>query len=118
MIEIKCAADNAPLFAARCGAAADTAWEMTERGNTLGFSLAIYEEDGSASLTWLEAPDAPLTDALFRATLNALSAQGVRQVRLKNEALCAFAVKKGYVADGGLVCIEIREFFSKSACKG
>ena len=118
MIEIKCAADKAREFGDRCSVTADTAWEMTERGDTLGFSLVRYEGEETALLMWLEAPDASLADALLRATLNALSAQGIKRACLKSEVLCSFAAQKGYVAADGSFCIEIRDFFSKSACKG
>ncbi len=117
MIEIKCAADNAAPLCEACGVQAMCGWEMTERGERLGFSLVQADGD-RASVVWLEAPDAALTDALLRATLNALLAQGVKRAILDEPSVRDFAVKKGYLGAGGPFELEIRDFFSKSSCKG
>ena len=116
MIEIKSVAADAAVMYEESGIATDAAWEMTERGNRLGFSCVKREED-VARITSLQAPDAPLTDALLRATLNALRAQGIKSAVIEDEQLKKHALSKGYVASFEEMYLEIDEFFSKSVCK-
>jgi len=117
MIEIKCVADKAAGLGKVHGVEATTAFEMTERGERLGLALANVCSE-TADMVYLEAPDLPLTDALLRATLNALQANGVRRAVAVSQTLREFAVRKGYFPPEGPFEWDIREFFSKSACKG
>lgn len=117
MIEIKSAAADAVVIYQEQGIEADAVWEMTERGSRLGFSCVIREEE-CARITCLQAPDASLTDALLRATLNALRAEGIRRAVIEDELLKNHVVSRGYAASFDDMCLEIDEFFSKSVCKG
>ncbi len=117
MIEIKSAAADALARYRDQFAAIDAAWEMTERGNLLGFSCVKRGEE-AASILCLSAPDASLTDALLRATLNALRAQGILAAVIADENLKNHAISKGYIAPFEDCCLKIDEFFSKSVCKG
>ena len=117
MIEIKSAAADALANYQDQNAAIDAVWEMTERGNRLGFSCVKRGEE-AARIVCLSAPDAPLTDALLRATLNALRAQGIAAAVIDDEDLKKYAISKGYLASFEDTCLKIDEFFSKSVCKG
>ncbi len=116
MIEIKCAADNTASLAARCGVAADTAFVMTEREELLGCSLVKYDGVAAATIVWLDAPDMALSDALLRATLNALLVQRVERAALEAASARALAIKKGYFSANDDFELKIRDFFSKTAC--
>lgn len=118
MIEIKCAAAETLALCRQQGIDADNIWEMTERGNLLGFSCVVRGEGTAAQISRLQAPDTPLTDALLRATLNALRADGVRSVLLVDENLKKHVGAKGYLPYSSEMRLEIDEFFSKSVCKG
>ncbi len=118
MIEIKCAAAETVALCAQQGIKADNIWEMTERGNLLGFSCVVRGEETVAKISHLQAPDSPLADALLRATLNALRADGVCTVLLMDENLKNHAAAKGYLPYSSEMRLEIDEFFSKSVCKG
>ena len=117
MIEIKSADAEALISYRKRHAAADAIWEMTERGDLLGYSCVKREEE-CARIMCLRAPDVPLMDALLRATLNALRAEGVCRAIIEDEQLVNHAISKDYIVSQNEACIKIEEFFSKSVCKG
>ncbi len=117
MIEIKCVApDIAASLCAKAGVEDQTVFVMTEREDLLGFAcMALNGEEGT--LSYLEAPDAPLTDALLRAALNSARTAGVRTARIACRSLRSFMTKKGYLNQTSPERLEIADFFAKSACK-
>lgn len=118
MIEIKNAAsDRAAAYATFCGVQADCVMEMTERGESLGFSC-FDVNDGVARLVWLEAPDTALVDALLRATLNNARAMGAETALIAHDSLQNHMKNKGYFDSEQEMQVKIADFFSKTACKG
>ncbi|MBQ3093992.1 MAG: hypothetical protein IJC52_02370 [Clostridia bacterium] len=116
MIEIKNAAvERAMIYAERYGVA-DMVLEMIERGEVLGVACLTLCE-GETTLVHLHAPDAPLTDALLRAALNAARAKGAKTAYSTCENVTRHMLAKGYISDFEHPFLEIAEFFSKSACK-
>lgn len=117
MIEIRCAAaEIARQLCEEHGVSATHVWEMIERENRLGWAAATATGE-EATLSFLKACEAPLVDALLRAVLNALRAQGVHTAHITDGALVRFMTQKGYFAKTAEQTVEIAEFFSKSACK-
>ena len=117
MIEIKCAAPEiATALCAQAGVEDRTVLVMTERENLLGFAcMTLNGEEGT--LSYLEAPDAPLTDALLRAALNSARSAGVKTAYIAYQPLRLFMAKKGYLTETAPERVEIPEFFVKSVCK-
>ena len=114
MIEIKSAApDTAHALCAQ----ADAVLEMVERGERLGYVCMNYTDD-MVFVSELHAPDAPLTDALLRAALNAARAAGAETARIDDAVLVRFMQNKGYFGKTGKTSLEITAFFEKSVCKG
>lgn len=117
MIEIKCAAvETAKTLCASQGLAEAFVLEMTERDTRLGWCAATSEGEES-TLLFLTAPDASLTDALLRAMLNALRADGAKTATIADETLQCFMQRKGYFSDSEKQAVKIADFFSKSTCK-
>lgn len=115
MIEIKCA--DKERTRAVCGDDACELYEMLDRSEVLGTAVVRYTGD-RAELLRCAAPDTALTDALFRAVLNAALANGASEAVSCDRAVVDHAAVKGYSADLATVPIPIREFFSKFVCKG
>ena len=117
MIEIKCAAPDAAVsLCERAGVEVQTVLAMTEREHLLGFAcMTLSGEEGV--LSYLEAPDASLTDALLRAALNNARSAGVKTARIVCQPLRLFMTKKGYLTETAPERLEIAEFFAKSVCK-
>ncbi len=117
MIEIKCA-DNERTSAVCPAATASTrVFEMVDRTKVIG--TAIAELAGTTvHLLRCDAPDGPLTDALFRAVLNAMMAEGATEALSDAPHLIRHAAQKGYVPDFAHEPLQIKEFFSKFVCKG
>lgn len=117
MIEIKCvAADTAWELCASQQLSATLVLEMTERGKRLGWCAAAADGE-KARVLFLCAPDAALTDALLRALLNTLRANGVAVASIVDEALALFMVHKGYFSALQEKTIKIADFFANSTCK-
>ncbi len=117
MIEIKCAApDQAAELCTRVGEAAQVVLIMTEREVCLGFACMSYDGE-EAVLSYLEAPDTALTDALLRAALNAARSAGMKTAQILSRPLCLHMEQKGYFSDSGSGRVEIANFFAKSVCK-
>ena len=117
MIEIKCAApDVAASLCARAGVETQTVLTMTERDNLLGFvCMTLSGEEGT--LSYLDAPDAALTDALLRAALNSARSAGAETAYIAHQALRLFMTNKGYLTETNPEHLQIVEFFAKSVCK-
>lgn len=117
MIEIKCAApDTAAMLCERVGVTADAVLVMTERETRLGFACVMYDGE-EAVLTYLEAPDTALTDALLRAALNTARSVGMKTARIACASLSEHMIQKGYFGDSDPERVEIADFFAKSSCK-
>ncbi len=118
MIEIKsAAADRAKIFCVSRGVQAGYVMEMTERGETLGFSCFDVNDDVTA-LVWLEAPGTALVDALLRATLNSARAMGAQTAMISHQPLQEHMKNKGYFDSKQEMQVKIADFFAKTACKG
>ena len=116
MIEIKCAApDVAATLCARAGVAPQTVCVMTEREALLGF-LCMTLQGEEVTLTYGEAPDLALTDALLRTALNTARHEGAVTAVISCKTLRAHMLRKGYVGDSLPMCVGIANFFAKSAC--
>lgn len=117
MIEIKCAAaETAAMLCAAEGVSANKVLEMTERNERLGWCAAVTDGE-EATVLCLRAPDTALTDALLRALLNALRADGVKTAHIAEEALGLFMQRRDYFSDSAERGIKIADFFAKSTCK-
>ena len=117
MIEIKSAApDTVVVLCEQAAVAADDVLEMLERETRLGFACMTYSGE-EVTLTYLNAPDAPLTDALLRAALNAARSKGAKTACIADEALIEFMQTKAYLQKTSDARLEIAGFFAKSVCK-
>ncbi len=118
MIEIKCAAvETAKTLCKEHGVTAAThVLEMIEREIRLGWCAAQTNGE-KASVLFLQATEALLTDALLRALLNTLRANGVRTAHITDETLARFMVSKGYFSEAEEKMVQIADFFAKSTCK-
>ena len=117
MIEIKCAAPEiAAALCAQAGVEEQTVLVMTEREALLGFVCMLLNGE-EVTLTYLEAPDIPLTDALLRAALNSARSAGAKTAFIGHRRLVSYMVKTGYLTGTSLMTVEISDFFAKTACK-
>ncbi len=107
MVEIKCAAEENGGFCL----------EMTDRGERIGVAY-MNVADETVELFSLNAPDVSLSDALFRATLNAARAEGAKFAVSQDTTVTHHMQMKGYAADLVDGYLEIDKFFSKFVCKG
>ena len=117
MIEIKCAETTVALAECeRLGLSLCTVYTMTDRGERLG--LACAKGDGEeTNVLYVEVCDAALTDALFRAVLNAERAKGAKTAEISDSFLVAHAQKRNYDVDTVTKRLNIADFFAKSVCK-
>lgn len=108
MIEIKCVGSKQ---------GGEAVYEMTDRGAVIGTAVTVRDGD-TVTVCSCEAPDTALTDALFRAVLNAALSEGAVYALSASETVNAHAVRKGYSADFFHEPLNMKEFFSKFNCKG
>lgn len=117
MIEIKCAApDVTAVLCERAGVDLQTVLAMTEREALIGF-VCLAQSGEEVTLSYLEAPDTALTDALLRAALNSARSAGAKTARVLHKPLVLHMIQKGYLCESEPVQVEISNFFAKSACK-
>jgi len=117
MIEIKCVDEQTAQSVCQqlqlpCG----DVFEMTDRDTVLGTAVATRDGEETC-LLYMDAPDAPLTDALLRAVLNAERATGAKTAKIMSLSLYEHMIKKKYAVDSTLKTVNIADFFAKSACK-
>ncbi len=91
--------------------------EMTDRDQTLGLACAEFRGE-EALVHYLEAPEGALTDALLRATLNAVRAEGMKTARILHGGLHNHMLRKGYFGESSRTDIKIADFFAKTCCNG
>lgn len=91
--------------------------QMCDGERLLG-TCCVHKDGKEATVHYLDAPDAALTDALLRAALNFAMANGAVSAHVVPETLRNDMLKKGYFTESTDSVIKIADFFAKRCCNG